>query len=45
MDEISKLRKHIDKIDLKVFTLLNERSNIAAKIGKEKKLRLSSGIN
>ena len=37
MDEISKLRKHIDKIDLKVFTLLNERSNIAAKIGKEKK--------
>jgi chorismate mutase len=37
MDEIKKLRKHIDKIDLKVLTLLNERSNIAARIGIEKK--------
>ena len=37
MDNINKLRKKIDKIDLQVLNLLNDRAKIAAKIGKVKK--------
>ena len=37
MDQINRLRKKIDKIDLQILNLLNKRSKIAKNIGKEKK--------
>ena len=37
MDQINKLRKQIDKIDLQILNLLKKRSIIAANIGTEKK--------
>ena len=37
MNEINRLRKKIDKIDLQIVNLLNKRSKIAENIGKEKR--------
>ena len=37
MNEINRLRKKIDKIDLQILNLLNKRSKIAENIGKEKR--------
>lgn len=37
MNEINRLRKKIDKIDLQILNLLNKRSKISENIGKEKR--------
>ncbi len=37
MEKIEKIRKHIDELDLKIATLLDERENAVIKLGEEKK--------